>query len=778
MTTNEKDKKPEILSTSSFEEETVEPTETTAPLDESAQTVDTKQEEEEADLEAGEFGKIKLVKTKEGYHQAVGAFNYTSSTPSQSDSVLPPAKRLSVSSSRGPTEDAQPNEEAYVIEQSPEIEDGCEPPSTLARGINVARMYNVQPGAFPLGGTRASIEEDGPSASIEDGPSAPIEEGPGASIEDGASSGHEASTTSSMSIEVHSNNCLAVANLVLEDCDLQTARPHIEGTIANAGTSNERQNHVSKRCKTTLLLGAILIIVIVFIFIAVLISAQKEYMADFAPAEMASSTPTQAPTSASDYMFKLLPPETTFKISEEPESPQAMAFDWLMEDYSNLPNLPYERIMQRFVLATLYHATGGYSWNDDTNWLDHSIHECTWFNKPSFARKDVLSQLFTGYLSDFYPPTELQPTACNHEGLYEHLWLDQNNLGGTLPEELYLLTSLKTMSFSSNQMQGTISSLIGQLSSLEGAAISYLQNAGSIPSEIGLLADLRVLALNDNNHKGSIPSELWQLSNLSTLILSRNPELQGTIPSIIGSVANLRWLLLDEADLSGSIPKEIGLTTSLEWMVLYMNHLSGRLPSEVSKLSNLRLLSLYQNMLEGPLPTLLGGIRSLSLVALRDNLFSGPVPSELGLLTNLAVTLNLRNNELSGAIPSELGLLSGLMELELMSNKLTGQIPSEFGQLQSMGQLTFSNNSLSGTVPQELSDLQNTLHTLKLEGNQKLSGSIPAGVCNMNGTCIGTFVDPCEGPHGLSFDRSGSLCGCGCPCGVDEVAPMGTDPSN
>ncbi|CAB9507786.1 Leucine Rich Repeat [Seminavis robusta] len=484
---------------------------------------------------------------------------------------------------------------------------------------------------------------------------------------------------------VSSTDGLVVASLVVESGILPTALPH---TDDNNG--NRRRDWNAKQFKTNVLLGIIALVAIILVLVAILVPAADESTeAQAASTVMESSYPTQSPTSVADSVLSIFPDESSFQILEDPDSPQAMAFEWLLEEIDSLKSLLDGRIIQRFALATLFYSTNGENWAMNANWLNHSIHECDWYTKPEFALMDTISQLYPGFLRDFFS-TPL-PTSCDENGMYQHLWLDQNNLGGSLPLEIYMLSNLKTLSLGYNHMDGSISTLIGQLSFLEGIEMNLaLKGPGSIPTEIGSATELKYISLRSNNLQGSIPSELWQLSNLDTLSLGLN-QLQGSIPaSQIARLTKLRWLNLEECGLTGSIPTEIGKATSLEFFAAYLNGINGTLPSELGLLSNSFLISLFGNSLEGKIPT-------------------------------------------------EIGELSGVALFAVWGNHLTGPVP-------------------------KLSALQQTLHTLSLEGNPLLSGSIPAGVCAMNGTCIGDALDTCEAPYGLSFDCSGLLCGCGCSC--------------
>ncbi|CAB9503433.1 STYKc [Seminavis robusta] len=478
-----------------------------------------------------------------------------------------------------------------------------------------------------------------------------------------------------------------------------------------------------------------------------------------APMDYATTVPTMAPTSLESFLLSLLPNHTMREI-EDKNSAQYTAFEWLIED-PFVYDYPDWRILQRHALMTIFYATAGPTqWSNNKGWGSYDLHECAWFQNQEFALKSFVGKLYPGFLRGFLEP--LPDSQCDKQGLYQHLWLDQNHLVGSLPEELYSLTSLKTLSAGLNPLYGSLSSYIGQLTELQGLVIFTTGLSGSIPKEISKLSSLEFIGLNGNKLGGSIPDELWQLSNLNTLALGVNEKLQGTIPSSTGNLSNLRWLLMDDCDISGSIPTELGQARSLEWLVMLGNQLSGTISFELGELSKLEILSLSFNLLQGTLPSQLGLLTSSYRLNLRYNFFTGTLPSELGLPP--LQRLGLESNQLSGTIPSAFSSLSNLEYMALGSNRFTGEIPSEFGILTSLGQLSMENNLLHGTVPVELASLQESLYSFRIEGNSLLSGVIPEPLCTVNGTCIGDGLESCEGSSGSSFDCTELLCGCGCPC--------------
>ncbi|CAB9506891.1 LRR receptor-like serine threonine-protein kinase [Seminavis robusta] len=304
----------------------------------------------------------------------------------------------------------------------------------------------------------------------------------------------------------------------------------------NGEIEETRRSEKDKQFKTRILGGGFLLIALAIIVLSVVLLHKKEdNVAPILPI-LPSMSPSEAPTMSLEGSIKALLEEDTLLALEEPDSPQSMAFEWLLEDYENWP-------------------------------------------------------LYTSGRVGFFPSKDSPPTTCNEDGIYQNLWLDFNNLGGSLPEEIYLLTSLKTFSLGYNHMQGTVSTLVGQMTSLKGLTMGSPLGIGTIPSELGLLTKLKYLGLQGNNDqvslKGSIPSEIWQLTNLETLGMPRNSHLQGLIPSDVGMLSKLTWLNFNDCDLTGSIPTEIGLVTDLQWMILYGNRMTGTLPGELMHLSKL-----------------------------------------------------------------------------------------------------------------------------------------------------------------------------------------------
>ena len=403
----------------------------------------------------------------------------------------------------------------------------------------------------------------------------------------------------------------------------------------------------------------------------------------------------------------------------------------------------------RAPLEALYRAAGGSAWTASDNWLT-----------------DV-------------PLSEWYGVQVDDEGQVVSLDLGSNNLNGSVPNQLGGLSRLKSLSLMNNRaLEGRLPLSLANLSLenfdysatnlcvqrdtsfrrwLDGIpahngtglecevfdrdVLEALYSATGGPRWIyrdGWLTDaplgewygVRVndagrvvgLSLTGNNLNGSIPPVIGSLANLGTLWLSGN-SLAGSIPAEIGELEYLHSLNLQSNDLTGAIPAELGSLMVLQHLFLGGNRLTGSIPPELGDLSALQWLYLYDNDLTGTIPAELGSLTVLQDLSLGGNRLAGSIPPELGDLSALQ-WLYLYDNDLTGAIPAELGNLQALQDLLLYDNDLTGPIPAELGNLQALSELQLQDNDLTGPIPPSLSRLSG-LELLGANNNAGLSGAIP-----------------------------------------------------
>jgi Leucine-rich repeat (LRR) protein len=320
-----------------------------------------------------------------------------------------------------------------------------------------------------------------------------------------------------------------------------------------------------------------------------------------------------------------------------------------------------------------------------------------------------------------------------------------DNLPGTIPPEIGLLTNLTYLNLCCNQLTGDIPPEIGNLINLTYMDLHYNQLT-VIPPEIGDLTSLTHLDLHmavTGPHTGdAIPSEIGNLTNLTYLNLSDN-ELGCHNYNWLGDwqTDNCQRHCDDTDDCTANIPSEIGNLTELTFLSLSDNHLSGEIPSSIGNLVNLERLSFWDNDLSGEIPESIGNLTNLNLLWLKHNQLTGSIPSTIGNLTQLGEDLDggvddyqpgldLSYNELTGEIPSSIGNLTNLATLVLEYNQLTGPLPPEIGDMTSLVTLNLKNNQINGLIPSELENLSN-MSCLWL-ANNNLRGEIPEELCNID----------------------------------------------
>ncbi|CAB9506903.1 Inherit from bctoNOG: RHS repeat-associated core domain-containing protein [Seminavis robusta] len=577
------------------------------------------------------------------------------------------------------------------------------------------RRAQVQPGAYADGGNFQATEENLETAETY----------------------IEPDTTQPPTIEPeYDNSGLAVANLVAEDettdhQDLPQAQDY------NPDNINHTREEKMKQFKTKVFLGVIFLLAIILILVAIVTPSKKQD----------NLVPTISPISA---------------IQEVPGSPQSSAFRWLLDEIDILQHLAVHRVVQRFVLATVYFANSGDQWSFSDSWLNHSVHECLWYS----SLEDYYSIFAEGlFLLDHISPCEQDPAGYLEEGiLYQgdgilkHFWTSFNGLMGSgIPPELYLLTELKSLALDGLNLTSTIPEELSGLSNLEYLSMMYCGLDGSIPEIFGRLSKLEVTYFGFNSLTGTIPQSLYSLSNSMRAILLTENLLTGQVPTELGLLTNLEGLSLATNLFTGTIPTELGKLTGLEFLFLNNLILSGAIPNELAGLNDMVLLQLEVSGLSGTIPRWLGNMTSMESVTLAYNSFTGTIPTELGLIPKLFI-LWLGGNALSGTIPSEIGSCEQMLVFLLHTNNLTGTIPTELGQFtEGFFQFWLHDNDLTGTVPPELGNVSfpPPYGQVYLHGND-LSGIIPESLCSAND---------------LTFDCSSQLCGCDlCNCSGNRTS--------
>lgn len=461
----------------------------------------------------------------------------------------------------------------------------------------------------------------------------------------------------------------------LDHMDIETPTgdintPEIQATLVNEGTAISaipldlvKENDSSRWKRVGVLVATVVTSAIVVALSIALTRSPRGNLTTSTGEPTGSPTGSTSPTTSSQPSFapttvifkdmlRLITSLSPTSPVNDTTSPQFEALQWLSTESYHM-TLSDDRLVQRFVLATLYFAANGPGWSFGQSWLS-ATNECDdWF------------------------PTGLQ---CDDvSGMLEFVKIDSGReLQGSLPAEFGLLTNLKYLNLANQALTGSIPTELGRLSLLSSCSVLGNEFSRNIPTELGLLRMLNSLNLANNGIVGLIPTEIGLLSQLTELILARN-ELIGSSPTEFGQLTRLQNLdLAQNPFMTGTIPTELGLLGE--------------------KLTGLHL---FEAGLTGSIPTELGHLRVLSDWGLSQNRLTGQIPTELGLLTN-SLVLNLWQNQLTGPLPSEIGEMTLVRAMSVRANNLIGTIPTDMGRLSSLTNLGLGDNDFTGAIPANL----------------------------------------------------------------------------
>jgi len=176
-------------------------------------------------------------------------------------------------------------------------------------------------------------------------------------------------------------------------------------------------------------------------------------------------------------------------------TPQGLATFWILDqdEFQACPDDP--KLVQRWALAVMYYSTEGDFWDECFDGdVNCGIVDET---RPEFDGADP-------FLAPVNECTWAGIT-CNSTTLcVTRIEFELNNLAGTIPTELGLLTDLVFLGLEQGSTTGTIPSELGGLSNLNFIDLDFNLLNGSIPSELFGLSNLATLDLNDNDLTGNI----------------------------------------------------------------------------------------------------------------------------------------------------------------------------------------------------------------------------------------------------------------------------------
>lgn len=245
-------------------------------------------------------------------------------------------------------------------------------------------------------------------------------------------------------------------------------------------------------------------------------------------------------------------------------------------------------------LMSIYSGTYGNGWNKRDGWKEgaagNNCDPCSWYG-----------------------------VECNEDNRVISVSLPQNNLRGSLLNQIGQLSELQYLSLNSNDIGGQLPESLFTLTNLVELNLGYNNFYGSIPENLGDLEKLTELSFANSNLTGSIPSSVENLTELTILSIPYN-EITGPLPNGITNLTKLEYLSLDGNDISGSIPEDIGNLSSLKSMRMHSNKLSGSIPASLGDLENLFILYLQDNKLSGCFDSNLLNLCDVGEIRFTDNI--------------------------------------------------------------------------------------------------------------------------------------------------------------
>eukprot|EP01127_Copromyxa_protea_P023803 TRINITY_DN9098_c0_g1_i1.p1 TRINITY_DN9098_c0_g1~~TRINITY_DN9098_c0_g1_i1.p1 ORF type:complete len:1383 (-),score=196.66 TRINITY_DN9098_c0_g1_i1:117-4265(-) len=301
---------------------------------------------------------------------------------------------------------------------------------------------------------------------------------------------------------------------------------------------------------------------------------------------------------------------------------------------------------------------------------------------------------FWSFIDELFPMhCLLYGVACSGLEVSE-IVLDHANdyIGGSIPNSINKLSSLKTLKIKNMGLTGTIPDLSG-------------------------LSKLAVLEMANMPLTGSIPKTGKALNT----IMLRNLTLSGSVPAVFQDLSNLKDLELSQiGNITGYIPTKSKVLRSISYNGITI---TGTLPN-MESLTSLKSLQLVNSKISGVIPDTFGS--SLDIIDLHNNALSGTISSKLGTKHSSLKHFDISNNKISGVIPDTFA--SSVKHFSVAHNSLTGSIPATFNSFSSITFLDFSDNKLEGTLPSFKSVV---ISYYNMSKNQ-ISGSLPSSISSLS----------------------------------------------
>lgn len=267
---------------------------------------------------------------------------------------------------------------------------------------------------------------------------------------------------------------------------------------------------------------------------------------------------------------------------------------------------------ERQALIDLYNALDGPNWINNANWCtDMPLN--TWFgvgadNDGHVVSLDIHNNRLSGTIPDSF--SNLQHLKS--------IWMEENEGVVRGFEKAFLLNDLRYIILGNSlyfdrydeNLFFEIPPEIGNLKNL--GLLSLYGVKGAIPEELYNLESLESLTIRSCSVTAPLSHSIGRLSKLKELDLIGNEDRNafvGPIPDELYDLTDLESLEIQYTGLNGSLSPRIGALTKLGYLSIAANNLSGSIPAELSSLPDDMELMLGENSLSGPVPQEFAGWR-------------------------------------------------------------------------------------------------------------------------------------------------------------------------
>ncbi|CAN0863292.1 Receptor-like protein EIX2 [Linum grandiflorum] len=336
-----------------------------------------------------------------------------------------------------------------------------------------------------------------------------------------------------------------------------------------------------------------------------------------------------------------------------------------------------------------------------------------------------------------------------------YLDLGANNFRGSFPHELQNLTSLRTLSLTSNHFNSSIPNWLYSLHNLESLNLHANKLHGVVSKDIGNLSSIVRLEMSlnyDLEFEEGIPESFKSFCRLSKLSLT-GVKLNQSVSQLLDTLGQcayntLQVLSLRGCELFGPLTDEIGKFKALTSLILANNSISGSLPVSFGEMTSLVRVDVSTNKINGTIPESFGMLAELSYADISQNSMQGVVFPEVHLvnLSNLSSFCAFDNQLVLKAKPEWEGPSKQLVQLDLGSWYVGPGFPHWLQNLKYLNSLDLFNSGISEPVPEWFWNMSSQLYYLNLSHNQ-IPGKLPHVISVVSSLSLFDFsFNRLEGP--------------------------------